>query len=597
MLAQMGAFVACEKFTFQPFHHVLCKISSEDNLFKGQSTFVCEMIELRNILRIANSNSLILCDELTAGTETHSATGLVASAITCLLNKNANFIFTTHLHGLPSLIKHDNLKIYHFKVSIKGEKIKYNYTLSKGIGQSIYGIEIAKALGLDRNFIIDALKFRAKFSRYESTEFIQDKKSHFNRKVIMDQCEKCGSALNPQELKNPISTLSLKNPVLKKTEHWYLPMKNHERWLKEWLMKGVFAGEKKHDVKKWRKQVVSQCKSWLDGGLKSRAMTRDLDWGVKVPLPNYENKVLYVWLDAPIGYISATKKYCLENNLNWIDFWKKDNSKIVHFIGKDNIVFHCVIFPIILKCLEDFNLPNNVVANEFLNIEGNKISTSKNWAVWLDDYLQDFSDQQDSLRYTLCITAPESKDNDFTWKEFQARNNNELVAILGNFINRVFVLIHKYWEGKVPCNIIYTNNDKEFLSNLNNIKNKIDLKIREFKFKEALGEIMNIARLGNKFLADNEPWKLIKEDEERTKTILFISVEIIRQICIFIKPFLPFTSNKLQKMLNIENELSWADADKTLKSNHVLNKPILLFRIIEDKEIKNQVQQLKNNRL
>jgi len=412
-----------------------------------------------------------------------------------------------------------------------------------------------------------------------------------------DQCEKCGSALNPQELKNPISTLSLKSPVLKKTEHWYLPMKNHEKWLKEWLLKGVFEGQKKHNVKKWRKQVVSQCRSWLDGGLKSRAMTRDLDWGVKVPLPNYENKVLYVWLDAPIGYISATKKYCLKNNLNWIDFWQKDNSKIVHFIGKDNIVFHCVIFPIILKCLGDFNLPNNVVANEFLNIEGNKISTSKNWAVWLDDYLKDFSGQEDALRYTLCITAPESKDNDFTWKEFQARNNNELVAILGNFINRVFVLIHKYWEGKVPDNITYIKHDKEFLSNLNNIKHKIDLKIRDFKLKEALGEIMNIARIGNKFLAENEPWKLIKENEERTKTILFISIEIIRQICIFIKPFLPFTSNKLQKMLNIDNELSWEDLDKTFKSNHILNKPILLFRIIEDEEIKHQIQQLKNNRL
>ena len=410
-----------------------------------------------------------------------------------------------------------------------------------------------------------------------------------------DQCEQCGSSLNPNDLKNPRSTLSGKEPVVKETEHWYLPMQNHEEWLKEWLTKGKLQGKEKHDVSKWRKQVLSQCKSWLDGGLKPRAMTRDLDWGVKVPLDNYKNKVLYVWLDAPIGYVSATKKYCLENNLEWTDFWKSDNSKIINFIGKDNIVFHCIIFPIILKCLKDFCLPHNVIANEFLNLEGNKISTSRNWAVWLDDYLRDFPEQQDALRYVLCITAPESKDNDFTWKEFQSRNNNELVAILGNFVNRVFVLIHKYWDGKIPDNIVYKDSDKLFLKKTESIKLNIDLKLQSFKFKEALSEVMNMARLGNKFLADNEPWKLIKEDEERTRTILFISVNMIREISILISPFLPFTSIKLQKMLNLGRKMFWEDLDLNFNSNHILNKPELLFRTIDDKEIELQIEKLEKN--
>ena len=334
-----------------------------------------------------------------------------------------------------------------------------------------------------------------------------------------DQCEKCGSTLSPEELINPTSTLSGKTPIKKETSHWYLPMQKHEEWLKPWIEKGTLNGKNHHDPKTWRSQVIGQCKSWIDGGLQARAMTRDLDWGVKVPVKDADGKVLYVWLDAPIGYISATKQWATDNNKNWEDYWKNEETELVHFIGKDNIVFHCIIFPIILKAHEGYILPTNVPANEFLNLEGKKLSTSRNWAIWLHEYLEDFKGQEDALRYALCATAPESKDTDFTWADFQARNNNELVAIFGNFINRVVVLTNKYWEGIVPkCNSLEAY-DKEVLEKLKAFPDKISASIEKYRFREALGELMNLARLGNKYLADTEPWKLKKTDEKEQKLL------------------------------------------------------------------------------
>ena len=328
-----------------------------------------------------------------------------------------------------------------------------------------------------------------------------------NDNAYGDQCENCGSALSPSELINPKSTLSGNKPVIKETKHWYLPMQDHEDWLRDWIENGVFNGKQLHNPKYWRSQVIGQCKSWIDGGLRARAMTRDLDWGVKVPVKDAGGKVLYVWLDAPIGYISATKQWALNNNKNWQDYWKND-AELIHFIGKDNIVFHAIIFPIILKAHGDFVLPTNIPANEFLNLEGQKLSTSRNWAIWLHNYLKDFEGQQDVLRYVLCSTAPENKDTDFTWADFQIRNNSELVGIFGNFINRVVVLTNKYWGGQVftKCNL--TSYDKEVLLELTNCADKVGQLIEKYKIKEALFEVMNLARLGNKYLADTEPWKL-----------------------------------------------------------------------------------------
>ena len=408
-----------------------------------------------------------------------------------------------------------------------------------------------------------------------------------------DQCEKCGSALSPEELINPTSTLSGKAPVKKETYHWYLPMKNHEGWLKNWIEDGYLDGKSHHDPKAWRSQVIGQCKSWIDGGLRSRAMTRDLDWGVKVPIKDAEGKVLYVWLDAPIGYISATKKWASENNKNWQDYWKNKNTELVHFIGKDNIVFHCIIFPIILKAHEGYILPTNVPANEFLNLEGNKLSTSRNWAIWLHEYLEDFKGQEDSLRYALCATAPESKDTDFTWADFQSRNNNELVAIFGNFINRVVVLTNKYWKGVVPtCNTLETY-DKEVLDKLNGFAGKIGTSIEKYRFREALSEVMNLARLGNKYLADTEPWKLKKTDEKRTETIMNISMQISASLAILSEPFMPFSSKKLKELLNLNN-MTWNDAGGIIiKVNHKINPATHLFNKIEDEQIEQQLEKLK----
>ncbi|MFL2569560.1 MAG: methionine--tRNA ligase [Flavobacteriales bacterium] len=404
-----------------------------------------------------------------------------------------------------------------------------------------------------------------------------------------DQCEKCGSALSPTELINPKSTLSGNQPVMKETKHWYLPMQEHEEWLRGWIEKGVFNGKQLHKPKHWRPQVIGQCKSWIDGGLRERAMTRDLDWGVEVPIEGADGKVLYVWLDAPIGYISATKQWALDNNKNWQDYWQND-AELIHFIGKDNIVFHAIIFPIILKAHGDFVLPTNVPANEFLNLEGKKLSTSRNWAIWLHDYLKNFEGQQDVLRYVLCSTAPESKDTDFTWVDFQTRNNSELVGIFGNFINRVVVLTNKYWDGYVPSKENITSYDEEVLAELSNCADKVGQLIESYKLREALSEVMNLARLGNKYLADTEPWKLKKIDEKRTQTILNIALQIAAHLSVLSEPFLPFTAQKLSDMLNIEQG-SW-DKIEELQSEHKINGANLLFSKIEDEVIEQQLSKL-----
>ena len=407
-----------------------------------------------------------------------------------------------------------------------------------------------------------------------------------------DQCEKCGSALSPSELKNPISTLSGKKPVMKTTTHWYLPMQNHEDWLKEWIEEGVLDDKQHHDPKTWRTQVLGQCKSWIDGGLQERAMTRDLDWGVKVPGEATEGKVLYVWLDAPIGYISATKQWASNNGKDWKSYWQGDDVELIHFIGKDNIVFHCVIFPIILRAHGKYALPKNIPANEFLNLEGDKLSTSRNWAIWLHEYIEDFANQQDVLRYALCATAPENKDTDFTWKDFQTRNNSELVAVLGNFVNRVVVLTNKYWEGKVPEKVELTAYDQEVLQALKDAPFKIGNCIEKYKFREALSEMMNLARLGNKYLAETEPWKLKKIDEERTQTIMNIALQLAASLSVLSKPFLPFTSEKLAAMLNV-SETSWDQAsEQLLSANHQIEKASLLFSRIEDVQIEAQLDKL-----
>ena len=409
-----------------------------------------------------------------------------------------------------------------------------------------------------------------------------------------DQCEKCGSTLSPNELINPKSTLSGNTPIKKETTHWYLPMQNHEEWLKDWIENGKLEGKIHHDSKLWRSQVLGQCKSWIDGGLKARAMTRDLNWGVKVPIKGGDGKVLYVWLDAPIGYISATKQWAKDSGENWEDYWKNEDTELVHFIGKDNIVFHCIMFPIILKAHGDYILPTNVPANSFLNLEGEKLSTSRNWAIWLHEYIKDFKGQEDALRYALCATAPESKDTDFTWKDFQARNNNELVAIFGNFINRVVVLTNKYWEGVVPERGDLKDYDKEVLDLLKNFPSKIGYSIEKYRFREALQELMNLARLGNKYLADTEPWKLKKTDEKRTETIMNIALQIAASLSILSEPFLPFSSKKLKEMLNI-SDLNWEDASKNnLKGKSKINKASLLFPKIEDETIEIQILKLKS---
>ncbi|MBS9774530.1 MAG: methionine--tRNA ligase [Tenacibaculum sp.] len=412
-----------------------------------------------------------------------------------------------------------------------------------------------------------------------------------NEESYGDQCEKCGTSHNATDLINPKSTITGNTPTLKKTKHWFLPLDKHESFLREWILENH-----KND---WKTNVLGQCKSWLDDGLKPRAVTRDLDWGIPVPVENGEGKVLYVWFDAPIGYISSTKEWAEREGKNWEDYWKDENTKLVHFIGKDNIVFHCIIFPSMLKAHGDYILPDNVPANEFLNLEGNKLSTSKNWAVWLHEYLEDFPNQQDVLRYTLTANAPENKDNDFTWKDFQAKNNNELVAIFGNFINRVVVLTNKYYDGEVPTPNNLLDIDKNTLNELAKYPDDIAKSIELYRFREASQKLMDLARLGNKYLADEEPWKVIKNDEERVKTIMYVALQIATGLSVLCEPFLPFTAKKLKSILNTNNN-SWNDVSEKstlLESGHKIGKAELLFNKIEDKEIEAQLAKLEATKL
>lgn len=401
-----------------------------------------------------------------------------------------------------------------------------------------------------------------------------------NERAYGDQCEKCGSTLNPTDLINPKSAITGATPVLRETKHWFLPLDKHEAFLRKWILE---------DHKEWKSNVYGQCKSWLDLGLQPRAVSRDLDWGIPVPVEGAEGKVLYVWFDAPIGYISATK----ELTPDWEKYWKDEETKMVHFIGKDNIVFHCIVFPSMLQAHGGYILPENVPANEFLNLEGDKISTSRNWAVWLHEYLDEFPGKEDVLRYVLCANAPETKDNDFTWKDFQARNNNELVAILGNFVNRALVLTQKYYDGEVPAAGELTDYDRETIAEIPAIKKGLEDNIENYRFREALKVAMNLARLGNKYLADSEPWKLAKSDPERVKTILNVALQITANIAIVIEPFMPFTSEKLLKMLQIAKS-GWDSIGsmELLPAGHKIGKPELLFEKIEDSVIEAQLEKL-----
>jgi methionyl-tRNA synthetase len=402
-----------------------------------------------------------------------------------------------------------------------------------------------------------------------------------------DQCESCGTSHNATDLINPKSAITGNIPTVKETKHWFLPLDKHEDFLRKWILEG--------HKKDWKPNVYGQVKSWVEDGLRPRAVTRDLDWGIPVPLEGADGKVLYVWFDAPIGYISSTKEWAAREGKNWEDYWKKEDTKMVHFIGKDNIVFHCIIFPSMLKAHGDYILPDNVPANEFLNLEGNKLSTSKNWAVWLHEYLEEFPNQQDVLRYTLTANAPESKDNDFTWKDFQAKNNNELVAIFGNFINRVVVLTNKYYNGIVPAPNDFSEIDEDVLAAIKEFPLTIGKSIERYRFREASQELMSLARLGNKYLADEEPWKVIKLDEERVKTIMYVALQISAALAVVSEPFLPFSATKLKNILNISASLSWEDVTENtvlLAATHQINKAELLFSKIEDKEIEAQVEKL-----
>ena len=396
-----------------------------------------------------------------------------------------------------------------------------------------------------------------------------------------DQCEKCGTSLSPTDLINPKSAISGSKPVMRETKHWYLPLDKHEAWLRQWILE---------DHKEWRNNVYGQCKSWLDMGLQPSAVSRDLDWGIPVPVEGAEGKVLYVWFDAPIGYISNTKELLPDS---WETWWKDPETRLVHFIGKDNIVFHCIVFPAMLKAEGSYILPDNVPSNEFLNLEGDKISTSRNWAVWLHEYLRDFPGKQDVLRYVLTANAPETKDNDFTWKDFQARNNNELVAVYGNFVNRALQLTQKYYDGVVPACGELTEYDRQTLDEFKDVKAKVEELLDAFKFRDAQKEAMNLARIGNKYIADSEPWKVVKTDPERVKTIIYISLQLTANLAVAFEPFLPFSSEKLRKMLNMES-FEWNRLGRTdlLQAGHRLAKPELLFEKIEDDVIEAQVQKL-----
>ena len=481
------------------------------------------------------------------------------------------------------------------------ELIKKSF-VSFGISFDIYSRTSSQKHHETASKYFDELHKKGAFEEKKSEQFYDEKADQFLADRYIkgtcpncsyagaygDQCESCGSTLSPSELINPKSMLSGDEPIMKATKHWYFPLNKYENFLRQYILQ---------DHKEWKSNVSGQCKSWLDGGLRARPMTRDLDWGIKVPIKGVRGKVLYVWFDAPIGYISATQEWAIEKGKNWEDYWKKDDTKLVHFIGKDNIVFHCVIFPSILKAEGSYILPDNVPANEFLNLEGNKISTSRNWAVWLHQYLTDFPGKQDVLRYVLTANAPENKDNDFTWKDFQTRNNSELVAIYGNFVNRVLVLTHKFFEGKVPEQRELKKVDEDALLALSFFPDRISNALEGFKFREALNHLIDLARLGNKYLAETEPWKLIKIDSERVATILNISLQMTTSLALLSKPFLPNTYEKLSKIFNFE-ALNWKDAGcpDNLKKGILLGPAVLLFEKIEDNAIEAQIKKLMDTK-
>ncbi len=511
--------------------------------------------------------------------------------------RDVRFICGSDEHGVPITIKAKQQNMTPQQVVDKYHQVIKDSFAGLGISFDIYSRTSSATHHKTASEFFKKLYEEGKFIEKESEQYYDEENKQFladryitgtcpkcgNENAYGDQCEKCGSTLSPTELINPKSALSGNPPIMKKTSHWYLPLDQYEPWLREWILE---------QHKEWKVNVYGQCKSWLDGGLQPRAVSRDLDWGVPVPVEGAEGKVLYVWFDAPIGYISNTIELMPET---WQDWWKNDETKLVHFIGKDNIVFHCIVFPSMLKAYGDgYILPENVPANEFLNLEGNKISTSRNWAVWLHEYLEEFPGQEDVLRYVLCANAPETKDNDFTWKDFQTRNNSELVAIFGNFVNRAVVLTHKYFGGLVPQNTKPATIDSEVLSQIQIIKSEIEENLENYKFREALKSAMNLARLGNKYLTDTEPWSLAKSDMERVASIMNVSLQICASLAIAFEPFMPHTSAKLAKMLNF-TENTWERLGETelLVAGHKIEQATLLFSKIEDSVVEAQVAKLE----
>jgi methionyl-tRNA synthetase len=517
------------------------------------------------------------------------------------VGKDVKFVCGSDEHGVPITIKAKKENITPQQVVDKYHNMMKGSFEEFGIAFDIYSRTSSKTHYKTASEFFTTLYEKGVFTEKKTMQYYDESQQQFladryiigtcprchNENAYGDQCEKCGSSLSPSDLINPRSALSGNPPVLKETTHWFFPLDKYSDQLKEYILKGHTE---------WKTNVYGQCKSWLESGdgLQPRAMTRDLDWGVPVPLEEGKGKVLYVWFDAPIGYISATKELMGDD---WEKYWKDEETQLVHFIGKDNIVFHCIIFPAILMAHEGYILPDNVPANEFLNLEGDKISTSRNWAVWLHEYLEEFPGKQDVLRYVLTANAPETKDNDFTWKDFQARNNSELVAILGNFVNRTLVLTKKYYDGKVPSPSEYTEGDLHVLRELASFPARISESLKQYRFREALSELMNLARVGNKYLAENEPWKLHPAQEERVKTIMNISLQICTNLAILSAPFLPFTSDKLFRMLNA-TKLDWKSAENTdnLKEGHVIGDVELLFTKIEDAQVEQQVEKLKKSK-
>ncbi len=506
-------------------------------------------------------------------------------------------------HGVPITIKARQENATPQQIVDKYHGLIKNSFAKFGISFDVYSRTSAKIHHETAADIFKTLYDKGAFIEKDSEQYYDEENKQFladryivgtcphcgYEKAYGDQCENCGTSLSPTDLINPHSMLSGNKPVMKKTRHWYLPLDKHEPMLRRWILESH-----KHD---WKPNVYGQCKSWIDQGLQPRAVTRDLDWGVKLPLEGTEGKVLYVWFDAPIGYISATREWAETSGKDWEKYWKDPQSKLVHFIGKDNIVFHCIIFPVILNSEGSYILPDNVPANEFLNLEGDKISTSRNWAVWLHEYLEDFPGKEDVLRYVLCAAAPETKDNDFTWKDFQARNNNELLAIFGNFVNRTLVLTHKYFEGTVPAITELTDSDRAAMEQMKTFPDIIGKGIEQYRFREALAQMMNMARMGNRYLTESEPWKIFKGDPGRVQTILNICLQICAGMAVLSEPFLPFSAKKLQKMLNLQPN-GWQDGGSAtqLTPGHQVNKPELLFEKIEDAQVSAQVEKLLKTR-